>query len=738
MHVSSACPLRVARLVWRPSPEASALTVVCKATFALEPGLSPLAPSQEAPWEVDVLWDDDPRASLRAASDLAPFKRRADVLVVGHAHAPRGELAASLVARLAVGAVDKRVEVHGPRAWTASGQLTAAAPFARAPLRWERAASGADRWNPVGIPASAAPDARGLRPAPSLLPPGVELRGPAEPLPPAGFGPIAPSWPERAAKLRRHAASFGHGSWAERPLPEDIDPGYFNVAPPDQQLEQLVAGERIVLAHLHPRYPHLATALEAVIPHAALLRGDSGPQEMRLRCDTLWIDADRGICTLTWRGAVPLRHPAEDVTVVVTAERPRREQDVADTLPPQGAPAAGAGVSALADGGAPELGPRGGGLALEPETTLVPVLRAAGPSGALPFVAPGALPVAPATRGGEAEARGRSEPPASDPAGAVGPEGDGPDTAAPGTLDSTTLTSDLEPVAAEPLPFHAALARVPAAAVPAWGAAPPWQAAPAAAAPAAAGAMAWQAAPAAAAPAAAGAIDVSALAPAPELAIQAPEARSPRLTPPPPPLLGQPPPKPAAGVGAAGAEEGRAQAPRAEAPRVEATRPETPRVEAPHPDVPRAGASPAPEPAARPEDIPVERFASISAEIAEQRAPRAEVLRAHGLSERAWAPVERHFRALLEKDTRAGGRLLAAHDAAYVAAVEGLRGPIGLQEYARIAVGLERGMASEVLDALAIQRAALMPIVRVWTKKAAGQMALSAELMALLEELRAG
>ncbi|AGP34364.1 hypothetical protein [Sorangium cellulosum] len=147
--------------------------------------------------------------------------------------------------------------------------------------------------------------------------------------------------------------------------------------------------------------------------------------------------------------------------------------------------------------------------------------------------------------------------------------------------------------------------------------------------------------------------------------------------------------------------------------------------------------APAPEPAVRPEDVPVERFAAISAEIAERRAPRPEVLRAHGLGERAWDAVERRFRALLDKDARAGGRLRAAHDAAYVAAVETLRGPIALEEYARIAVGLERGAAGEVLDALAIQRAALMPIVRVWTKKAAGNMALSAELMALLEKLRA-
>ncbi|WP_433933990.1 DUF2169 domain-containing protein [Sorangium cellulosum] len=741
MHVSSACPLRVAYLVWQPRPEAAALTVVCKATFTLEPGLSRLAPSQEPTWDKDVRWDDDPRASLRAASDLAPFKRRVDVLVAGHAHAPHGGRVTSLVTRLAVGSIDKRIEVHGHRAWTANGQITAATPFARMSLRWERAASGPDRWNPAGVPPNAPPDLRGLRPAPSLLPPGTELRSPADPLPPVGFGPIAPSWPERTAKLRRHAATFGHDAWTERPLPDDIDTGYFNAAPPDQQLDQLPAGERIVLTHLHPRHPQLATVLEAVIPHAALLHGDAGPQEMRLRCDTLWIDADRGICTLTWRGAVPLRHLAEDVTVVVTAERPQAEQDVADTLLPQGALAARAAVSALADTAAPEVEPRGGAAAAEPETTLAPMLRAAGPSDALPFVAPAALPFAPATRGAEAEARrspgqpgsegadrlpapappsasppaaaGPSEQPATAGAGARGDGGEGPETAAPGALASDTLPSGLARGPAEPLPFYTAPARPAAASVPAWGAAPPWQAAVAAAAPAAA-------APAAAAP-------------APELSVDAPEQRSPRITPAPPPFLGQLLTKPAVEAAPDRAEAARVEAPRGEAARAGSSRAEAPRAEAPRGDA----ALPSPEPAVRPEDVTVERFAAISAELAEQRAPRADVLRAHGLSERAWAPVERHVRALLDRDARAGGKLRAAHDAAYVAAVETFRGPIGLPEYARIAVGLERGMAGEVLDALAIQRAALMPIVRVWTKRAAGQMALSAELMALMDKLRA-
>ncbi|AUX40051.1 hypothetical protein SOCE26_014470 [Sorangium cellulosum] len=705
MRVSSACPLRVASLVWRPRPEALALTVVCKATFVLEPGLSPLAPEQEAPWEADVPWGDDPGASLWAASDLAPFKRRVDVLAVGHAHAPRGEPAASLVARLAIGAVDKRIEVHG---------------------------------------------------------------GPADPLPRVGFGPIAPSWPERAAKLRRHAATFRHDAWAEQPLPEDIDAGYFNAAPPDQQLDQLPAGEPIVLEHLHPAHPQLTTVLEGVIPRAMLLRGGSGPQEMRMRCDTLWIDADRGICTLTWRGAVPLRHAAEDVTVIVTAERPQGGGDVAATLVPARAPSGAAVV--------PAVGPPSPAVAADAVSTFVPALRASDPGGALPFTAaPQALPFAPAPAPDD-----DVEPPAGAPAAAV-------DDAA------TTLATGLVP-AAEPLPFQAA--RLPAGSVPAQKAAQPWQAraAPGSAPPGPG--IDLDALPPATEPAAQLAEEIAAAATLPpaltgtllpdELAGAAAEqataerpavpaflagtAPLPPLPPPLPPLPSLPPlpPLPAAPASpealapaAVWPPVSPAPAPlRSEVPPAPAARwSEVPPAPAarwsevpPAPVVLRSEAPPAPAPpapvvlrseappapAVPPEEVPVERFAAISAEIAEQRAPRAEVLRAHELNERAWAAVERHFRPLLEKDARAAGRLRAAYDAAYVAAVERFRGPITLPEYARIAVGLERGEPGEVLDALAIQRPALMPIVRVWTKKAAGHMALSAELMALLETLRAG
>jgi hypothetical protein len=42
MDVLSSCPLRVASMLWRPRPDALALTIACKATFVLEQGESRL------------------------------------------------------------------------------------------------------------------------------------------------------------------------------------------------------------------------------------------------------------------------------------------------------------------------------------------------------------------------------------------------------------------------------------------------------------------------------------------------------------------------------------------------------------------------------------------------------------------------------------------------------------------------------------------------------------------------
>src|SRR5215470_6264878 len=115
MDVTSTCPLRVASVLWQPRPGAFATAFVCKATYVLAPGTSPLGPTQDDPHTRDTYWNDDEQQSLARACDLVPFKRRADVLLTGHAYAPGGRPVSSLLARLVAGDVDKIIAVHGDR-----------------------------------------------------------------------------------------------------------------------------------------------------------------------------------------------------------------------------------------------------------------------------------------------------------------------------------------------------------------------------------------------------------------------------------------------------------------------------------------------------------------------------------------------------------------------------------------------------------------------------------------------
>src|SRR5262245_32888302 len=116
MDVRSLGPLTVAKVAWQSPRGGRVLTVVAKATFDLVHGEARLAERQDEPAEGDRPFEDGGgspsqahKSSVQVPSDLAPFKPHADVLVVGHAFAPDEKPVRSLVARLAVGEVDKSI-----------------------------------------------------------------------------------------------------------------------------------------------------------------------------------------------------------------------------------------------------------------------------------------------------------------------------------------------------------------------------------------------------------------------------------------------------------------------------------------------------------------------------------------------------------------------------------------------------------------------------------------------------
>ena len=155
---------------------------------------------------------------------------------------------------------------------------------------------------------------------PNLQPIGATLTHPGDLFDPIGFGPIAPTWPQRLSRLGRHPVPSVQ-DLTSRPMPEGIDLLFFNTAPQDQYVQALRDNERILLENLHPKHPRLVTSLPGIRPRAFVEGRSSGPQALAMRADTLAFDTDQAVCTLTWRGQLPLEHPQEAVRVLIAMEQ---------------------------------------------------------------------------------------------------------------------------------------------------------------------------------------------------------------------------------------------------------------------------------------------------------------------------------------------------------------------------------------------------------------------------------
>ena len=321
MKITSVGPFLTGSLVWRPAPDLWMITVVAKATFSLKPGKVSLAADQQGINERELHWSDDAARSLYSHNDLVPFKRRVDVVLVGQAFAPPGAPARSLVARLSVGEIDKSIEVHPDRGLTREGEIHEGARWASMPLLYERAAGGPETWNPVGVSRDAPPDAYGQRILPNLQSPSAR-RSELDFAAPIGFGPIPASWRVRRDRLRDRADDWSEARYEEITIGDDFDAGYFQAAPQDQQLEVLRDEEPLVLENLLAEHPRLTTQLSGLQPKAFVDIHGQTPRDLRLVADTLWIDTDRAICTVTWRGQVPLVSRDQPGRVLVAAAGP--------------------------------------------------------------------------------------------------------------------------------------------------------------------------------------------------------------------------------------------------------------------------------------------------------------------------------------------------------------------------------------------------------------------------------
>ncbi|MBK8259691.1 MAG: DUF2169 domain-containing protein [Polyangiaceae bacterium] len=301
MEVVTKPPFVATAFGFQPAEGVFALTIVAKLTLLLVPGVCAVSSEAEEIHESEGYWDDDPKRSLYVPSDLAPLKRKAEVLLVGSAFAPNGRPVQSLHARIAVGEIDKVIQVFGPRLFTATGDLRLGSAWTKMPLRYERAPGGPDTWNPVGVVLDGARDPYGQKHLPNLQPAAVEWRDPEQHMPPVGFGPIPSTWPSRVERLAGRDDIANLRDALRRPLGDDFDAAFFQDAPFDQQLASLRADQSILLENLHPEHERLNTRLPGIKPIATVELAGEAPREIALEADTLWIDTDRARCTLTFR-----------------------------------------------------------------------------------------------------------------------------------------------------------------------------------------------------------------------------------------------------------------------------------------------------------------------------------------------------------------------------------------------------------------------------------------------------
>jgi uncharacterized protein YjbI with pentapeptide repeats len=319
--------LEAAWLVSKIEPPAFSLTVVVKGTFRLCHEGTATPADEQLPATGDEIDNTNPAKPLRYAMDFAPFKPRTDLLLAGKCHAPGGQPVGRLQVSFRVGRFSKSLAVIGDRNWVNHSRASEPVPFTSLPLSWDRAFGGLGfEQNPIGkgLNPIVCDDGSTQHPLPNVQTPSSLVTDRSQRVQPGGFGPIPDTWPQRLKKFGKINGRYLKERWPW--YPENIDWGFFNAAPEDQQVEGYLRGdEEIAFEHLHPTIPSFRSRLPGLRARCflnELVRAHEELREVPLRLDTLWVQPDAEQLVLVWRGHLNVRTEKllEVYHVLVTTE----------------------------------------------------------------------------------------------------------------------------------------------------------------------------------------------------------------------------------------------------------------------------------------------------------------------------------------------------------------------------------------------------------------------------------
>ncbi len=739
-------PFRLSSFVWESQPGRYALTVVAQ-------GTAKLVLSGEATWLDDPSMDpgyDESQISIARANLVAPFKPRVDVVVIGRAYAPPGGDAERLVARVRIGDFVKAISVTGDRLWVREAGRWGSShprPFSQMLLAPERGLRSAE--NPIGLDPAQIPIEGRL-----ALPNFEAVAGSYSSI----IGPIPANAPSRlnlltpVARQWLHALELGQRGG---PVPEGFHFAFFNVAPSDQQVNEVAPGAAVVLENLHPSHPMFTSRLPLTVPRLTALDPGTGARiDLATRLDTVWLDGDREVATMTFRATGEVTRPDLAVPVSVELEAPSPPKrptltNVQMLATQQGAPPPASGALPFA-GSTPTrpagfpawlpasevaTGPAGFGYAHpgaravrdEPTADLrkegsyppPPPPRQRSITAEIPIEQDAGLPFDAPTHAWD---QGATTNELMDPATPVAPARDTAPPPPPAAGDGEAMPFSLSPMS---VTRPVALTRVPE--VPS----PP---------------------PPPMAPPAVQLVPIGEPGPIPDI--------GPTLAPelPPEPIAEPAEPAAAAAVPAPALDASPLRIPIAPPPTVQIPdEPSSSDLDATFdpdaaraaldqtPNAPETSAADAlasePTPAAeRPavrESVTLEEAAAIRAELSAKSADRAAILARWGLTDDSFARLERDkLRALDEASSSGSTAVLDSYDDAYLEAVSRTRAPLNEVAYARLQVARESGTLAAVLDELSLSRAELMRVERVWRRRLAADKDLAERVEDEMERLR--
>ncbi len=317
MKIINSSPLIAATYFMMDKEGAEVMLLVLKGTWRIGADGKLAVADEPRPIRSEPLYRGEPdKSSLIYNTDAVLEKPGTDCVLIGQARALKPRLA-HVDVTFGVGPVKKQARVFGERRWK-KGMMGGASilkiwPIKEIPLIWENAFGGWDTsWkdpskhefcleNPVG---------RGFRAKktninfdgqllPNIEDPAHLIKNPKQRPKPVGFGMVAPYWQPRVSY-----AGTCDERWQKfiNPLlPEDFDPRFNLSAAPGLSTKTHLKGNERVLVEGASKQPRLLFDLPGLIPKVTVRRfGYEG--DLPVRLDTVIVEPDDDLVSLTWRG----------------------------------------------------------------------------------------------------------------------------------------------------------------------------------------------------------------------------------------------------------------------------------------------------------------------------------------------------------------------------------------------------------------------------------------------------